>query len=87
MTSNNEYRWLFKQPVKSDWAFLLWVGISTLAILATFMSNLSSGGIGGGGSFGAISGLIDGVFTVVGNFFVWYLISLLWLIPRRLLSK
>ena len=87
MTSTRTYKWLFKQPVKSDWAFLLWVGLSTLAILATFQDNLSSGGIGGGGTFGAISGLIDGIFVVFGNFFAWYIVSLIWLIPRRLISK
>ena len=87
MGSNSEYRFLFRQPVKSDWAFLLWVGVSGLAIIATFLGNLSAGGIGGGGTFGAVSGLIDGLFTIFGNFFVWYIISLLWLIPRRLISR
>lgn len=87
MESNTQYRWLFKQPVKSDWAFLLWVGASGLAILATFLDNASSGGIGGGGAFGAISGLIDGLFVVFGNFLAWYIVSLLWLVPRRLLSR
>jgi len=70
-----------------DWAFLLWLGASELAILATFMTNLSNGGIGGGGGFGAVSGLIDGAFTIFGNLLAWYLVSLLWLIPRRLMSK
>ena len=87
MERTSSYKWLFKQPVKSDWAFLLWVGVSGLAALATFIGNLSSGGIGGGGAFGAISGLIDGLFVVFGNFFAWYVVSLIWLIPRRLLSK
>ena len=87
MGTTSSYKWLFKQPVKSDWAFLLWVGISSLATLATFLENVSSGGIGSGGTFGAISGLIDGLFVIIGNFFAWYIVSLIWLIPRRLLSK
>jgi hypothetical protein len=87
MANDTQFRWLFKQPIKSDWAFLLWIGISSLAVLATFMSNLSNGGISAGSTFGAISGLIDAAFTILGNLFVWYLISLLWLLPRRLLSK
>ncbi len=87
MSSENEYKWLFKKPVKSDWAFMLWVGISTLAIVVTFLQNLVNGGIGVGSTIGVISGLIDGAFTVVGNFFVWYIISLLWLVPRRLIGK
>ena len=87
MSSENEYKWLFKKPVKSDWAFMLWVGISTLAIVVTFLQNLVNGGIGVGSAIGVISGLIDGLFTVVGNFLIWYIISLAWLVPRRLLGK
>ena len=87
MSTENEYKWLFEKPVKSDWAFMLWVGISMLAIVVTFVQNLVNGGIGAGSAIGVISGLIDGLFTVVGNFFIWYIISLLWLIPRRLIRK
>ena len=87
MASENEYKLLFKKPVKTDWAFMLWVGISTLAILATFLQNQTNGNIGANDANGAISGLIDGVFAVLGNFIVWYVISLLWLVPRRLLGK
>ena len=87
MEEQSTYKWLFKQPVKSDWAFMLWVAVSGLATLATFLDNVNSGGIGGGGTFGAISGLIDGLFVIFGNFFAWYIVSLIWLLPRRLLSK
>lgn len=87
MSNDNEYKWLFKKPVKSDWAFMVWIGISALAIGVTFLQNLANGGIGVSSTFGVISGLIDGLFTVVGNFFVWYIISLLWLIPRRIMGK
>jgi hypothetical protein len=87
MGTTSSHKWLFRQPVKSDWAFLLWVGISVLATLATFLGNVSTGGIGGSGTFGAISGFIDAVFVISGNFFAWYIVSLIWLIPRRLLSK
>jgi hypothetical protein len=80
-------RFLFRVPFKSDWAFWLWVSIAGLASLATFASNLSGGELGASGSAQIVSGTLDAVFTVFGNLLVWYLISLLWLVPRKFLSK
>lgn len=75
-------------PLNKDWAFILWVSISGLASLSVFGTNLSNGAIGVFSGPGLISGLLDAIFTVVGNLFIWYVISLIWLLPRRfLISK
>lgn len=80
-------RFLFKVPIKSDWAFWLWISISGLATLSTFASNLSNGKLGASNNFQVVSGTIDAAFALFGNFLIWYVISLLWLVPRKLVSN
>jgi hypothetical protein len=80
-------RFLFRLPFKSDWAFWLWVSISGLASLSTFASNLALGKLRVSGTTQIVSGILDAVITVFGNFLVWYLISLVWLLPRKFLSS
>jgi hypothetical protein len=76
-------RWLFSVPIRNDWAFWLWIGVSGLAVISRLAANLTNDALGVSTLPGLVSGVIDGAFTVFGNLFIWYLISLIWLLPRR----
>jgi hypothetical protein len=81
--THKQTKWLFSVPLRDDWAFWLWLGISGLAVVSRLVTNLANDALGTSTLPGLISGVIDGAFTLFGNLFIWYVISLIWLLPRR----
>jgi hypothetical protein len=77
------FRMLFRRPVREDWAFQLWLGLAVLSGLVSLWVNYSSKSLTLSGPLNVISGLLDAVFS----FLSWSLISLIWLVPRRILAR
>jgi hypothetical protein len=83
VAKSETFRMLFRRPVREDWAFQLWLGLAVLSGLASLWVNYSSKSLTLSGPLNVISGLLDAVF----GFLSWYLISLIWLVPRRILAR
>lgn len=75
-------RFLFRKPYLSDWAFILLAGWVAFLSIARFQELRTSGGLHTG-SGALITGVGDAVIRLVGSFWIFWVISLLWLIPRR----
>jgi ElaB/YqjD/DUF883 family membrane-anchored ribosome-binding protein len=80
-------KWLFIKPLQSDWAFWLWIGISALASFSGLLINSKTGLEISSSSAGLVSGALDAVITISSNLVIFYVISLVWLIPRGIIIK
>ncbi len=76
-------RMLFRKPYFSDMAFNLYLGINAISILARFISNSSEGGFNVDSAASIISGLLDAVIGTLAGAFVYWVVFLIYLIPRR----
>lgn len=84
---NDKTKWLFIKPLQSDWAFWLWIGISALASLSGVIANSSTGLEIASSGAGLVSGTIDAIVSIISNLVIFYVISLVWLIPRGIIFK
>jgi hypothetical protein len=84
---NDKTTWLFIKPLQSDWAFWLWIGISALASLSGVIANSSTGLEIASSGAGLVSGTIDAIVSIISNLVIFYVISLVWLIPRGMIFK
>lgn len=79
-------RFLFRKPYWSDWAFLLIVSLVALLSIARYYELNTSGGLHTGP--GALyTGAGDAVLTIFVYFLFFWIVSLLWLIPRRRIDR
>lgn len=80
-------KWFFTKPLRSDWAFWIWIGISALASFSGLLINVNTGLELSSSSAGLVSGASDAVITISSNLVIFYVISLVWLIPRGIMIK